>query len=100
MSHGTIYGHRAPSSKIGRNTRKCDRYAGSNQRAKNATRRDTTAQRRWERDNNQRVGRLAITLQVMRDAGVGERSVAFGDVMRQMDKAVKQRAKYVGGSVR
>jgi hypothetical protein len=38
MSHRTAIGHRAPTSKFGRNKWKCDKYASENRRAKNAVR--------------------------------------------------------------
>jgi hypothetical protein len=38
MSHGTKMGTRAPSSKIGRNKRKCDRYAADGRRERNKAR--------------------------------------------------------------
>ena len=38
MSHRTPIGHRAPSSKFGRNKFKCDKYAMQGRKEKNAAR--------------------------------------------------------------
>jgi hypothetical protein len=38
MSHGTKPGNRAPSSKMGRNKTKCDRYRSQNRAVANAAR--------------------------------------------------------------
>lgn len=42
MSHGTRPGQRAPSSKIGRNKTKCEKYRSRNTKEKNAERRMET----------------------------------------------------------
>lgn len=38
MSHGTKPGNRAPSSKVGRNKAKCEKYRTQGRKAKNAIR--------------------------------------------------------------
>lgn len=42
MSHGTKPGQRAPSSKVGRNKTKCERYRAKGTKEKNANRREET----------------------------------------------------------
>lgn len=82
------------SSKFGRNKKKCERYAARNTKNVNATRRDATAQRRWERDNYQRCIRLGNKLAEMMDKGVSTRSTAYGDVRKQYDRAYAMSAKW------
>ena len=45
MSHRTAIGNRAPSSKMGRNKYKCDKYRAEGRREKNAARKAATIAR-------------------------------------------------------
>jgi len=66
MSHRTPPGRRAPSSKMGRNTYKCDKYRAENRREKNKKRKAETRKR------HTRVSSIARRM-IQANAGLNER---------------------------
>lgn len=95
MSHGTKIGQRAPSSKIGRNSRKCERYTLNRTQDRNKMRGADSRERRWERDNQQRIHRLGILLTVMQAEGVSTHSIAYQDQETKLVHACGMRGKRV-----
>lgn len=91
MSHGTKPGFRAPQSKLGRNTRKCERYTAERRKDRNKTHRDGSREYRWHRDNHQRIARLNRELNDMVVSGVSTQSIAYRDVhVQYMDARAKR----------